>query len=287
MERRTSNSEVRLSLDFIQRESALAKVLYQDLRPLNISFLDCIGCLDLDLDRINVRYTGYVFQLPSPTISPNSHQDLHQVLSAPLPVPTWSERFELANILAATLFEIHSLRWLHKDISSGNVVFWHKSEDLKALDFSRSYLIGLKSSLPPYESTWHTELWYLRSKLRYYKHPRARESLEGDKFQRSHDLYSLGILLAEIGYWQTLPNVFSLHNAKRLGMAQEPSELKLTSESLAIIIQDLGKYMGSRYAHAVKACLEGELGGDGDATFTSPYYAQYIESFQSDIVDVS
>lgn len=100
---------------FRQRTENLTRVLNSDLRALNVAVLHCIGYLDQ-----SSTVTGYAFKTPPEATPGQKPITLHQLLTNPAmkssDVPDLGERFELAKVLATTVFEIMNIGWLHKNI---------------------------------------------------------------------------------------------------------------------------------------------------------------------------
>ena len=74
--------------------------------------------------------TSYAFRLPLDALSGQDPVALHQMLmhtKKPSDIPDLSERFELAKALVSTVFEIHNIGWMHKNIQPKNVLFWPKA----------------------------------------------------------------------------------------------------------------------------------------------------------------
>lgn len=100
---------------FRQRTENLTRVLNSDLRALNVAVLHCIGYLDQ-----SSTVTGYAFKVPPDVTAGQKPITLHQLLTnpnmRPSDVPDLGDRFELAKVLATTVFEILNIGWLHKNI---------------------------------------------------------------------------------------------------------------------------------------------------------------------------
>jgi len=88
---------------------------------LGISILHCVGYLDR-----NINVTGYAFRLPRDAEPGKTPVTLHQVLTrskSAKDIPDLGECFDLAKALVSTLFEIHNIGWMHKNIQPKNVIF--------------------------------------------------------------------------------------------------------------------------------------------------------------------
>lgn len=100
---------------FGQRTENLTSVLNSDLRALDVAVLHCIGYLDQ-----STTVTGYAFKIPPEATPGTKFITLHQLLTNPAmkssDVPDLGDRFQLAKVLATTVFEILNIGWLHKNI---------------------------------------------------------------------------------------------------------------------------------------------------------------------------
>lgn len=63
-------------------------------------------------------------------------------------VPDLGERFDLAKALVTTVFNIHNIGWVHKNIQSKNILFWPKADSSNEPDLSKPYLMGFDISRP-------------------------------------------------------------------------------------------------------------------------------------------
>ena len=239
---------------FRQRTEALTKILNSDLRPLNLSVLPCLGYFDQS------KYiTGYAFRLPvgaSRSDKPVTLADALKIENSD-DVPDLGDRFELAKALASTVFEIHNLGWVHKNIQPANILFWPTKGRESEPCVSRPYLMGFDISRPnqPGEIT---EKPPFRPEDDIYRHPEYKDR-EALSFQPSFDIYSLGVVLWEIGQWKKLgpsrmrPSIGTREHAK------QPDPYAIKKAIAQGGINQLRRYIGSRYRDAVNACFNPEL----------------------------
>jgi hypothetical protein len=83
-----------------------------------------------------------------------------------------------------------------------------------------------------------------------YRYPDRQGPPEG-RFNVLHDIYSLGVVMLEIGLW---------HVAKNFERDYVDMEPELIAKSLQEHAEDrLPHYMGTEYKAAVMACLQGTL----------------------------
>ncbi|KAI4163636.1 MAG: hypothetical protein LQ342_002670 [Letrouitia transgressa] len=243
---------------FRLRTQNLTKILNKDLAPLGLSVLHCIGYLDQ-----SSKVTGYAFRLPPEAPQDQKPLTLHQLFATvrqPSDVPGLGERFELAKALVSTVFEIHNLGWLHKNLSPKQVVFFKRGNNPEP-DLSRPFLMGFDISRPnaPGEVS---EKPLSDSEDDLYRHPDYR-SVNSQSFLPSFDIFSLGILLFEIGLWRSV----GAQGQRRSSNRQERPDLQSHTSDPQFIekvvtrgqISDLKRYMGKIYHDAVFACLSKDL----------------------------
>ncbi|KAL5402453.1 hypothetical protein PMIN03_010646 [Paraphaeosphaeria minitans] len=192
------------------------------------SFHGTLNCLGYFEDPTQPRF-GLVFELPSFVYS--GAADLHKPVEELRPVtllsvlqtgskslhnsnsatPPLEDRFRLAFTLALTFNKIHGDDLVHKDVNSSNILVFRKNKRQSAnsralqyalrspvicsFDLFSEYDIEPASAMPP---------------LNIYRHPEdpkftgEKEKTYGPQF----DLYSLGLILLEVGLWQPLADLW-------------------------------------------------------------------------------
>ena len=270
---------------FQQRTENLARILNTDLRSLNLSVLHCVGYINQ-----NSTVTGYAFRLP-PNANPSQKPiTLHQLLTnvtRPSDVPDLGERFELAKALVSTIFEFHNMGWMHKNIQSKNILFWPK-QGTHEVDLIKPYLVGFDTSRPnqPGEVS---EKPFSTKEDDLYRHPDYKGP-DPKSFQPPFDLYSLGVVLFEIGLWETV----SCQNGNRSRRGTRPSLQSFTSYSDPSFINlvmkgpvmDLKRYMGIRYRDAVITCLDRSFDNVWDRGKGVDRMQIFQDEVQNKVVDV-
>ncbi|KAL9126652.1 MAG: hypothetical protein Q9217_004328 [Psora testacea] len=91
-----------------------------------------------------------------------------------------------------------------------------------------------------------------------YRHP-DRQGEPEKVFNKEHDLYAIGVVLTEIGFWTTAPSLKGVRGhmdsvRKREGDL-DPKEI--TGQLLSLVRKYLPPVMGTKYAEAVEKCLCG------------------------------
>lgn len=185
------------------------------------------------------------------------------------------ERLRLARDLAAAVFEFHKIQWWHKNISSYNVLlFFYDDTALPSLSSSvrratdppfsklvlgKPYMIGFSHSRP--ENAGYSNKMHAQPAVFPYRHPDyagadAVDDRTSPGFLAEYDYYSLGLVLLEIGMWERLGRFF----VQDYTLSRD----KMRSQIVDDLVPVLEGTLGSLYSSAVRACLSGELSGNGE-----------------------
>jgi hypothetical protein len=243
----------------INRIEALVKMLRGEPKPSCFRVLDCLGYFE---DDSNPRF-GLVFRFPRESERPNSQAPLtlFHALSVPRNsslVPYLEERFRLATDLAGSLYELHASGWLHKSINSHNILFFETEPVFefgaprRPLSLENPYFTGFASSRPDNP----TEISSRRSidrQVGVYRHPDVQGFSGGAValYHAEYDIYSLGVVLLEIGTWLRAESLFRENIS-----GTEFKDLLLTK-----YVPMLGPSVGKQYMTAVRKCIDGKFDG--------------------------
>lgn len=229
-------------LDDLARMMHSASECHPDLHSV-----DCLGYTD---DTANNRY-GLVYKAPAPSFS-----TLHALMSSPdLKTPDLNDRVRLAHTLAVALWSLHSLDWLHKSLCGSNTLFFpsafsnsaHSPTAAAALvpDISDPYLSGFDASRPELDTA--LSLAPKNPSISdLHRHPAA---LRGRPYCKSFDIYSLGLVLLEIGLWKVLQTYYKAHYS---------AERWRDKVVLAVLVPGLGSKVGRKYREVVEMCLRAD-----------------------------
>lgn len=183
-----------------------------------------------------------VLTLRMPTIC-----TLSDLLFSPLFEPSLEVKFRLAHNVANAVFDLHSKGIVHGNLMSSNVVFidYHNirspqrddPSSLEQVNMRQSYLtsydifsdVGTDDAPPSPDDVLH----------RHPLDPRITRYTNLTSESKSLDLYTLGLLLIEIGLWSTLADVFPM-----LMVPTNPAN----------VFKQLLTRCGSLYVKAIKAC---------------------------------
>ncbi|KAF8155511.1 hypothetical protein B0H34DRAFT_713606 [Crassisporium funariophilum] len=181
------------------------------LNTLDTHIFGLLKCVAVALETGYPRYI-LVHELPFPVAE--QPRSLMQLINATgtngkrLPIAhSLNQRFDLARKLAAAVFFLHSVGWVHKDIRPHNVLVLEKANTNGAKLFPRNlgtpFLVNFhlaRSSLGWSDPDGRGSRGW---ELDIYKHP-ERQGEIGSRFTVLHDIYSLGVTLLELGLWRPL-----------------------------------------------------------------------------------
>ena len=175
---------------------------------------------------------------------------LHDLLAVRdvIKFPSWENRCGLAQEVAESLASFHDLDWYHKDFTSFCILSLpnHRSSYTSQIS---SYLLGFHHSRSATDEFTEGPLQD-RNHQRYH-HPQyiSTEDSQFTRFQPQFDYYSLGIVLMEIGLWDTIEAIMDEH----LHLNNHDFATTLVMQKLPL----LSFHMGSWYASIVSECLSG------------------------------
>jgi hypothetical protein len=235
----------------VHRANTLAAMLHK-AKPDTFQSLTCLGYVE------EYHQLVFLFEYPHPTAprEPRSLLDLYSAKEGP--APSLTIRVKLALQIARIVRDFHLTGWLHKNIRSGNILFF-PGEGVPLLQqpllagFSQARLDSPSeiSEAPPVEFEHDI-----------YRHPLSL----GDSphtFMANMDIYALGTILLEIAEWRPLRWIISSFldlDAPNL----DPKKLTLIQPFL---IEGKGKggttrlreRAGDLYFSAVHMCLKGTV----------------------------
>jgi len=206
------------------------------------------------------------------------------------------ERLKLAHKLAEAVVFLHAAGFLHKNITSSSAVALRKSRPRRAKrPASTSGPNALKPPPPrPLDEVYLMGFELVRGiESRTYKegtavfgpepttggddavqrvdsasiwtraiymHPERLKGADSPKYQKSHDIYSLGVVLLEIGLWEPLQVAASTRGGP--DERDVPKTWPAGLQALATAPAGLASRMGQRYQGVVEWCLS-RVGDDG------------------------
>lgn len=142
--------------DLKDRRDHIARLLHQtSITNAEFRVLDCLGYTTAPghtSDGSTHDLVGYVYRFPefaSPKSLPVSLRELlgEAYISNNPKVPSLEQRFRLARSLAVALFQLQCAGWIHRKLSSYNVIFF-RDHTTDELNLDRPFLVGWQYARP-------------------------------------------------------------------------------------------------------------------------------------------
>jgi serine/threonine protein kinase len=195
------NQDLAYEIFVHKRVFEIAQLLAQTPKPKNFRTLDCLGYLQ---DRPRNRHC-FVFRLPKGfnyTGTPLSLRNIYGDGSAAVANPPLGVRFQMALSASLSLLYMHACGIIHKAYRAENLLIL-RNEGESTLCLSSPTLLGFDFSRP------HGDLFTSKSIAqlttdpeRLYVHPDYKPKGKG-RYLKVYDLYCLGVMLLEIGMWES------------------------------------------------------------------------------------
>ncbi|KAL0257601.1 hypothetical protein SLS55_008415 [Diplodia seriata] len=266
------------SRKYVERIDSLGQLLKQVSEP-SLRLPPCHGVYeDFEYERDNgVKRIGYVFGLPqvqTQTLYDGNLRDHPpRTLSALIkdyrntPIPSLGDRFQLACTLAQAFSLFHAAKWLHKGLHSGSIVFLERTDN-RGITVTEPFITGFQYSRPLQAESFSQSPLEDKN-LQHYYHPDADQG-----FSKKRDLYSLGVVLCEIGRWKMVVDV-PKDKMQKLPVNREGWRKHMTEK----VAPDLGWRMGTKYQTAVMKLLKSDLPDDeeGDLFFAQQYTENVLD----------
>ena len=225
--------------------------------------LDCIGYLESEgrEDGQKASTIGFISRYPAWADGQKSPVTMHSLITDAFNsqdigvIPSLRTRFNLARYLANALYQLQCSNWLHRNLSSHQIVFFHDKKTGHLL-LDQPYLIGFQYSRPDdnvrtgQEDEYTATEGFVRNENlpELYLPPILSEPQKFKRrYRRSDDVYSLGIMLFEIAFWEPVQVLY-----KQGDRAWDVE--KRIHETLAA---ELASETGELYRDAVLSCLQG------------------------------
>lgn len=191
---------------------------------------------------------AFLFRYPERALE-QSPVSLHEILSSERHEVSLEGRFGIAKRVATSLWTLHTDSWVHKSFRSQSIVFFLEQGGITTC--RDPYLVNFEYSRPANQNTTWT--WDQDEDKNLYRHP-ERQGSPTRSFDKTHDVYALGVVLLEIGLWQT---AFEIRKQAKeaLGPAVRFDRYALKEAFIAFAKQRLARTMGVSYQDAVLTCL--------------------------------
>ena len=263
------------------RVKQLVTLLASRDKPKQFRAPQCLGYFHRQSEE-GQKY-GLVYEMPLtvPQAMPLSVPMSLLELMRSMKPPSLTKRKDLAASICQSLMYLHSVNWLHKGVRSSNLIFFVSESDQIA--FSEPILSGFGYARPD-TSGEATEPSPKYSHDDIYKHPESMNSVPS-RSKKSYDIYSLGVILAEIAQWKSIYDIFPVPKDVKAarGAVKRVRDFLLTSEFLATTEAAVGEV----YTEAMRKCLLGgeELGLYRNTDETDPEVgAAMLETFSREVV---
>lgn len=267
LEYRTYEGVDRHSID---RTRALVRDIAEKLRDVDESSMGILQCQGFSDEPLHDRFALH-FTIPPGKQNPKS---LRALLSDPRNKDprigkrhSLSDRIHLAQAVASAVLYVHCEKLVHKNIRPENILIFepqpttiHDSEYLRKQAgptaagphqypnaIGEPYLVGYDGSRFEKAETHWTEVDEWKKRI-YFSPERQDVNKTRAKFSMKHDVYSLGVMLLEIGLWEDFANA-----ERGYGKALKAAEN--TYELLMQLTARLPIQMGDKYRDAVVSCL--------------------------------
>ncbi|ERF76104.1 hypothetical protein EPUS_01437 [Endocarpon pusillum Z07020] len=264
------NDETRNSValpECLKRVKELVALL-QSCRLNAFRIPTCLGWYDYrddDIERsLHAPLFGIVFRKEDQSDNSPDPISLLDLIKTE-PRPSLSARATLAHKLADSVLYLHAVRWLHKSIRSDGILFFPNTKTREP-DIREPYMTGFEYSRPDRTDAHSTHI-PPSPRNEAYVHPSYQGVKARGTYRKSFDIYSLGIVLLEIAYWEPILTIL----AKEFATEAEPisSEVQLIQtiliETKPKYVENLKGMVGERYYTAVDSCLR-VMAGKSDET---------------------
>lgn len=249
------------------RVDLLAKLLavpktheFRSLRCLGWSHQDLVNTYTLDFE-VPSMYTG------------RQYTTLYTIIkeSTGRARPNMNERVWISYTLARAINKWHIAGWVHQSISSHNVLFFFE-KDTHRVDYSQPFLHGFEFARPDSDPSIGRAADDLEFNV--YRHPERQGNLRKGH-RKKHDIYSLGVVLLEIGLWQLGTKLIS--DSRQ----QQPSARDRQAKLLRHCSERLPHFSGISFEAAVYACLS----SNGESEWEDKDGCEFARLFQQKVVD--
>ncbi|KAL8846462.1 MAG: hypothetical protein Q9221_008446 [Calogaya cf. arnoldii] len=251
--------------------------LLHEVKDARFKALRCINYFDEPPE----RRIGMIFELP-PELSGPPSTLLTALSGSSSSRPSLDARMRLARSLSETLLLLHSVNWLHKSIRSETVLLLSEARVTPPaprgpLSLEDPRLSGFEYSRLDNDFTPGNPDFELHRNI--YRHPK-RWDQPNESFAKIHDIYSLGVVLLEIGLWEAIINFDSKKGGEPV---KERYRDAVTTKDrlLRHANKRLGFYAGEKYQDLVVKCLNGDFGDiSGDDKIGSQLQRRFGEEVE-------
>ena len=276
-------------VEFKGYKTTLAGKEFYEFEQEVVKLMKLLNCADTQLCRI-LRGNGYfhepshycfafLYQLPRNVyVEPNASSPitLLDLINAkrrsernskkfePLPpLHPLEHRFEFARKIACAVMYVHIMNYVHKSIRTSNIVVLAKKAPPQTGIVTFPKHLG-EPFLCGFETARHDKATSDQSgdthwRYNIYRHPKRQGLHPQERYTMNHDIYSLGVVLLELGLWEPL---LTTGLAKLQEASSEDIAAGMVRDYLKTLAADkLTILMGTKYCETVLFCLN----VDGDS----------------------
>ncbi|KAK4042838.1 prion-inhibition and propagation-domain-containing protein [Parachaetomium inaequale] len=253
--------------ELVRRRDAIAQLLHKTSTMADAGdyrLLDCLGYVETTggSDGQDTNVVGFVSLFPDWADEEGEPVTLHSLLQSSFDsdktgtIPSLRTRFSLARDVANALYQLQCSNWVHRNLSSHQVVFF-RDKNSGALRLERPYLIGFQYSRPDDNTRGQALNVFSEGFSHNGDFPELYLPAEFSgaglrRYKRSDDVYSMGVMLFEIAFWEPV-GVFHEKGQSVWDTARKVLDTAAT---------ELPSEVGELYADAVLRCLRGLRQGE-------------------------
>lgn len=251
-----------------ERIQKLVNVLCNPDKPEAFRTPNCLGYLH-DVDRF-----GIVYNLPGSGCK--DVVSLRDLIGDKIRL-SLNTRVRISVMLVESLLYLHAVNWVHKGIRSDSVLFGSSKgaqsaalvPTLSGFDFSRP-------DLPEEETVKHD----MPLEHDLYRHP-ALLIPPAARSSKLHDIYSMGLVLAEIALWKPIEEIVSIEirRSKLSSVRGRMLDLKID------VMGAIAFQVGETYANAVASCIHGIERMEGQDESSPAEQVEIQRMFLESVVD--
>ncbi|PUU76594.1 kinase-like domain-containing protein [Tuber borchii] len=217
---------------------------------------------------------------------------LHRSAHEPHPL---EERVLLARQIASAVIFVHNLNFVHKNMRPDTILVFPNPGKTLGTPFLAGFQMFRSADGFSYRSgddSWSKNL---------YRHPSRQGTHPDNIYRMQHDIYSLGVILLEVGLWSPFVNQAGYPGEALSQIVpilqdrdQRKGSTRIKKQLVSMASNLLPPRMGTKYADVVVACLtcldkNSELGTEGefledDGILVGVRFIQHVLGVLEDIV---
>ncbi|KAL8703364.1 MAG: hypothetical protein Q9201_003449 [Fulgogasparrea decipioides] len=168
-----------------------------------------------------------------------------------------NQRFVLATKIATAVLYVHCNGWVHKSLRSNTILMFERVDAKASRKFPQAlgepFLSGFMYARRDHDPTPKQYGQLFSEELDVYRHPDRQGREPATRFSMCHDVYSLGVILLEIGLWRRVG--IPLESASVDGVPSLEKTAQNMKESLVKRARSLRVKIGQKYQDVVMLCL--------------------------------